>query len=146
MVNWNWKFNISKVAWKVILSQPLSFEIYCNIFPSKSSNKIPSHFPASEVPQDSHRPNSSGSPRNGFPSWLAWLIWESLIEAVLYQQKNRKFPMHLSNLIKYWKDQNTITKPSSNKYCNQKLLLLIWIKTKSLTSKQQNTSFSVLSS
>jgi len=28
----------------------------------------PSHFPASEVPQDSHLPNSRGSPRKGFDS------------------------------------------------------------------------------
>lgn len=136
MVYWNWKFNISKVAWKVILIQhqfiwnvtflPLKWQH------KKRSNNRPSHFPASEVPQDSHRPNSRGSPRNGFASWLAWLIVESLMDAVLYQQKTANFTIYWSNPLKYQNGHNNVAKPS-NKYWNQKLLLRITIKTKTLT-------------
>lgn len=50
---------------------------------------IPSHSPASAVPQDSHFPDSSGRPRNGFDSWLAWLIGQSLFEDVDYITENQ---------------------------------------------------------
>lgn len=62
--------------------------IYLSI--KKVIKRIPSHFPGSEVPHDSHFPNSMGRPRNGFESWLAWVIGQSLMAAIHYQKQNKK--------------------------------------------------------
>lgn len=50
----------------------------------------PSQFPRSEVPQDSHFPNSRGRPRKGFESCVAWLIDDPLTDAVHCTQQKQK--------------------------------------------------------